>query len=75
MPRLACVYFEGLAANIVDLALLVLDDFRALGRAYLETDEAEAERERLIRNLLAGQYRKPIRIVAFNTSEGWSRDV
>ena len=29
----------------------------------------------VLSNLLAGQYRNPIRIVAFNTAEGWSRDV
>jgi hypothetical protein len=29
----------------------------------------------LIRDLVEGQYRHPIRIVAFNTAEGWSRDV
>jgi hypothetical protein len=29
----------------------------------------------LIRNLLEGQYENPVRIVAFNTAEGWSRDV
>jgi hypothetical protein len=30
---------------------------------------------RVIRHLLEGQYSSPIRIVAFNTVEGWSRDV
>jgi hypothetical protein len=25
--------------------------------------------------LLEGQYGEPVRIVAFNTAEGWSRDV
>jgi hypothetical protein len=29
----------------------------------------------LIRDLVDGQYRKPVRIAAFNTTEGWSRDV
>ena len=29
----------------------------------------------LVRNLLDGQYESPVRIVAFNTAEGWSRDV
>ena len=27
------------------------------------------------RDLLDGQYRNPVRIAAFNTTEGWSRDV
>jgi hypothetical protein len=54
---------------------LVLDDFGKLGRAYLETDEEHADRETVIRNLLLGEYKKPLRVVAFNTSEFWSRDV
>ena len=54
---------------------LILDDFGELGRAYLETDEEEADRETVVRNLLAGKYRKPVRIIAFNTAEFWSRDV
>jgi hypothetical protein len=54
---------------------LVLDDFGRLGRAWRESDEAGASRTTLVRNLLDGQYENPIRIVAFNTTEGWSRDV
>ncbi|MGC2318198.1 MAG: hypothetical protein WA615_17150 [Bradyrhizobium sp.] len=53
---------------------LVLDDFGRLGRAWSETDEAETSRATLVRNLLDGQYENPVRIVAFNTVEGWSRD-
>jgi hypothetical protein len=54
---------------------IVLDDFGSLGRAWRETDEAGANRAALIRNLLDGQYENPVRVVAFNTTEGWSRDV
>jgi hypothetical protein len=55
---------------------LVLDDFGGrLGRAWRETDEEGADRETLIRDLMDEQYSSPVRIVAFNTSEGWSRDV
>jgi len=55
---------------------LVLDDFGGrLGSSWRETDACRASREALIRDLLDGQYRKPVRIVAFNTAEGWSRDV
>ena len=54
---------------------IVLDDFGSLGRSWRETDEAGANRASLVRNLLDGQYENPVRIVAFNTSEGWSRDV
>ena len=54
---------------------LVLDDFGRIGRAWRETDEEGTDRETLIRDLLAGEYSNPVRIVAFNTAEGWSRDV
>jgi hypothetical protein len=54
---------------------IVLDDFGSLGRAWRETAEAGANRATLVRNLLDGQYESPVRVVAFNTAEGWSRDV
>ena len=54
---------------------LVLDDFGRLGKAWRETDEAGTSRATLVRNLLDGQYENPVRIIAFNTAEGWSRDV
>ena len=55
---------------------LVLDDFGGrLGRAWREPDEEGADRETLIRDLMDDQYGNPVRIVAFNTAQGWSRDV
>jgi hypothetical protein len=55
---------------------LVLDDHGGgCGLAWSETDVADTGRPMLIRNLLEGQYFAPVRIVAFNTAEGWSRDV
>ena len=54
----------------------MLEDFGGrLGRAWLETDEEATSREVLIQDLMSGQYNHPARIVAFNTAEGWSRDV
>jgi hypothetical protein len=54
---------------------LVLDDLGKLGRSYLETDQERADLETVVRNMLTGKYRNPVRVVAFNTSEFWSRDV
>ena len=54
---------------------IVLNDFGDLGRAYVETDEAEADQATIVDNILTGQYSCPLRVIAFNTSEGWSRDV
>ena len=54
---------------------LVLKDFEPLGRAWRETDDGNTDRATLIRDLLDGHYESPIRMVAFDTAEGWSRDV
>jgi hypothetical protein len=54
---------------------IVLDDFGPLGRAWRETDEAAADRATVIHDILEGQYESPVRIVAFNATEGWCRDV
>ena len=54
---------------------LVLEDFGArAGCAWRETDEQDTDFETVIRDLLSGQYAYPVRIVAFNAVEGWSRD-
>jgi hypothetical protein len=54
---------------------LVLNDHGRNGLAYDETDPAEADRETTIRSFLSGQYSNALRVIAFNTAEGWSRDV
>lgn len=54
---------------------LVLDDFGWIGCAWRETDAGSVDREKVIRALVDGEFSRPIRIVAFNTSEGWSRYV
>ena len=55
---------------------LVLDDFGGhLGRAWPEADEERTDRETVIIDLMDGQFSNPVRVVAFNTAEGWSRDL
>jgi hypothetical protein len=54
---------------------LVINDYGKFGRAFVETDIAEADRETVLRNFLSGQYSNALRVIAFNTTEGWSRDV
>ena len=54
---------------------VVLEEFGNIGRAYREVDEEKCDRETLIRHLIDGQYDHVVRIVAFNTAQGWSRDV
>jgi hypothetical protein len=54
---------------------VVLEDFGEIGRAYREVDEENGDRETLIRRLIEGQYQHVVRVVAFNTAQGCSRDV
>ena len=54
---------------------IVLNDFGELGRAYVETDEATAVEQTVVNNISGGEYSNPVRVVAFNTAEEWSRDV
>jgi hypothetical protein len=55
---------------------LVLDDYGPkIGRAYVNTDELQSTEEATIDYMLRGEYSNPVRVVAFNTAEGWSRDM
>ena len=54
---------------------IVLDDFGKAGRVYREIDEQDPTLGSVVDDLLTGQFNNPMRVVAFNTSEGWSRDV
>jgi hypothetical protein len=54
---------------------IVLNDLGNLGRAFLETDELEADKWTTVTNIINGEYSNPVRVVAFNIAEGWSRDV
>ena len=54
---------------------MVLNDFGPLGRSHVETDEAEADEVTVVENILNGVYSHPVRVITFNTVEGWARDV
>jgi hypothetical protein len=54
---------------------LVLDDFGRRGRSWREADEERTDRATVVEDLLTGQYNAPVRVIAFNTAEGWARDV
>ena len=48
---------------------LVLNDFGPLGRAYIETDEAETDGAAIVENTLSGAYSHPVRVVAFHSQK------
>src|SRR3954453_14080229 len=54
---------------------LVAEDFGKSGRAWTEADYEATDLEIVIQDLLTGQYRSLIRVIAFNTAERWSEDV
>ena len=54
---------------------LVLDDFGRGFCAWRETNVDDTDLEAVINDLLQGQYSNPVRVIAFNLSEGWVRDV
>jgi len=70
MPRSSSI-----VPHVAHGTYLVLNDFGTFGRAWCETDDEGADRASLLRRLLEDQYSHPVRIVVFNTAEGWSRDV
>ncbi len=54
---------------------LVVDDLGRFGRVWREADAEGTDLEIVLQDLLTGQYSGPVRIVSFNTAEGWARDV
>jgi hypothetical protein len=78
LQRVALVHFmriqTALAPGQPDVTVhIVLNDFGAMDRAYVETDEADADEATIVDYILSGQYSHPLRVIAFNTAEGWSR--
>jgi hypothetical protein len=54
---------------------IVLDDFGNSSRSYREVAEEAADFNTVVDDLLSGEFNNPVRVIAFNVSEGWSRDV
>jgi hypothetical protein len=54
---------------------LVIDRFGALGTVYREAEVERTDLETIIADFMSGQFKDPVRVVAFNTLEHWSDDV
>ena len=52
----------------------VLCDFGKLGQAYQETDPTEADRDTIVRDMLSGQYDRPLKVIELTPDGRW-RDV
>jgi hypothetical protein len=60
---------------MADVTVHVVECIFGKVRYLREMDLADADQETVIRDFLAGQFDRPLRVIAFNTIEGWSREV
>jgi hypothetical protein len=58
-----------------DVDVYVVLDQLPSGRVWREFDEELAKEPTVVEWIIEGQFEQPVRIVAFNSAEGWSRDV
>ena len=54
---------------------VVVDDCGSSGSGRQERRVEREDFEAVVSELMAGQFRDPVRVVAFNTLEHWSRDL
>jgi hypothetical protein len=54
---------------------LVMDRFHAGAGAMRETERERTDLETIIDDLMSGQFNDPVRVIAFNTLEHWTKDV
>jgi hypothetical protein len=60
---------------MIDVTVHVVECAFGKVRYLREMDLADADLETVIRDLVAGQFDHPHRVIAFNTAEGWAREV
>jgi hypothetical protein len=54
---------------------LMADDLGRPGLIRAESDLEHTEIETVIMDMLQGEYKSPLRVIAFNTAEHWSEDI
>lgn len=54
---------------------VVLDDYGVNGCVVRETDVTAADFLTVVNDIIGGQFNRPLRVIAFNISEGWCRDI
>ena len=54
---------------------LVLDELATFGRVWRELSEEAANEQTVLKLIANGEFHRPVRVIVFNTDEGWSRDV
>jgi len=54
---------------------LLLDEIGEYGNLWREMSESETNEATIVQWMIEGQVIRPVRVIAFNTDEGWSRDI
>jgi hypothetical protein len=54
---------------------LVLDELPTFGRVWRELSEEAANKQSVVNLIANGEFHDPVRVIAFNAAEEWSRDV
>jgi hypothetical protein len=54
---------------------LLMDEIGEYGNVWREMSEGEANEATIVKWMIDGEINRPVKIVAFNTEEGWSRDI
>lgn len=62
-------------AGVHDTVYLVVDCHGDSGCVWREADISGTDLETVINDLMRGEYSDPLCVIAFNTTENWSRDV
>ena len=65
---------NGVSSRADKVVYLVVDRVGSPRDACCKTKVEQTDIETIISNLIAGQFNDPLRVVAFNTAEGWCRD-
>lgn len=53
---------------------LILDELSSQEQVWREPGDDQANKLTIVNMIAEGQFHRPMRIVVFNTDEGWSRD-
>ena len=64
-------------SDLTDLAVyIVLDGAEEPhGAVYREAEESHATKHVVLENIIQGVYVRPVRVIAFDVTRGWARDV
>jgi hypothetical protein len=66
---------NSIVPNTEHVTYLLLDEIGSYGPIWREMSDGEANEATILDWIAQGQFDNPLRVVAFNTEEGWSRDV